>query len=183
MKRLQTAAVLCTVLILGSVWSVRAVDNTAQAVAFDVENDRLNEARETWDAAQTLLGALLLHSEIDQADRLFDRVLAAQQNGLTDEFSPSALPKFHGNTSSITAKLRLVRTQNLLANRSCSIMRYSLNGIHAPARTDRPDHKRRNSERPASAGGYRTDSCRAGRHAHARWRYPPYRSRGTCRTP
>ena len=49
--------------------------------------NRLNEARETWDAAQTLLGALLLHSEIDQADRLFDRVLAAQQNGLTDEFS------------------------------------------------------------------------------------------------
>ena len=87
MKRLLTAAVLCTVLILGSVWSVKAVDNTAQAVALDVENDRLNEARETWDAAQTLLGALLLHSEIDQADRLFDRMLAAQQNGLTDEFS------------------------------------------------------------------------------------------------
>ena len=86
MKRLLTAAVLCTVLILGSVWSIKAVDNTAQAVALDVENDRLNEARETWDAAQTLLGALL-HSEIDQADRLFDRVLAAQQNGLTDEFS------------------------------------------------------------------------------------------------
>ena len=86
MKRLLTAAVLCTVLILGSVWSVRVVDNTAQ-VALDVENNRLNEARETWDAAQTLLGALLLHSEIDQADRLFDRVLAAQQNGLTDEFS------------------------------------------------------------------------------------------------
>lgn len=86
MKRLLTAAVLCTVLILGSVWSIKAVDNTAQAVALDVENDRLNEAWETWDAAQTLLGALLLHSEID-ADRLFDRVLAAQQNGLTDEFS------------------------------------------------------------------------------------------------
>ena len=64
MKRLLTAAVLCTVLILGSVWSVRAVDNTAQAVALDVENDRLNEARETWDAAQTLLGtaALLLET-------------------------------------------------------------------------------------------------------------------------
>ena len=43
MKRLLTAAVLCTVLILGSVWSVRAVDNTAQAVALDVENDRLND--------------------------------------------------------------------------------------------------------------------------------------------
>ena len=136
MKRLLTAAVLCTVLILGSVWSVRAVDNTAQAVALDVENDRLNEARETWDAAQTLLGALLLHSEIDQADRLFDRVLAAQQNGLTDEFS-----------------------------------------------LDRADRKRRNSARPAPADGYRTDSCRAGRHARALRQYPPYRSRGTCRTP
>ena len=56
MKRLLTAAVLCTVLILGSVWSIKAVDNTAQAVALDVENDRLNEARETWDAAQTLRG-------------------------------------------------------------------------------------------------------------------------------
>ena len=43
MKRLLTAAVLCTVLILGSVWSVKAVDNTAQAVALDVENDRLNK--------------------------------------------------------------------------------------------------------------------------------------------
>ena len=32
--------------------------------------------------------------------------------------------RFHGNTSSITAKPRLVSTQNLLANRSCSIMRY-----------------------------------------------------------
>ena len=42
---------------------------------------------------------------------------------------PSALPKFHGNTSSITAKLCLVSTQNLLANHSCSIMRYCLNDI------------------------------------------------------
>lgn len=40
MKRLLTAAVLCTVLILGSVWSIKAVDNTAQAVALNVENDR-----------------------------------------------------------------------------------------------------------------------------------------------
>ena len=87
MKRLLTAAVLCTVLSLGSVWSVRVVDNTAQAVALDVENDRLNEARETWDAAQTLLGALLLHSEIDQADRRDDRVLAAPQNSLTNELA------------------------------------------------------------------------------------------------
>lgn len=81
MKRLLAAAVLCAVLILGSVWSVNAVQKTAQAVALDVENGRLTEARETWDSAQTMLGALLLHEELEQADRLFDRVLAAQRSG------------------------------------------------------------------------------------------------------
>lgn len=81
MKRLLAAAVLCAVLILGSVWSVNAVQKTTQAVALDVENGRLTEARETWDSAQTMLGALLLHEELDQADRLFDRVLAAQDSG------------------------------------------------------------------------------------------------------
>lgn len=81
MKRLLAAAVLCAVLILGSVWSINAVQKTTQAVALDVENDRLTEARETWDSAQTMLGALLLHEELDQADRLFDRVLAAQDSG------------------------------------------------------------------------------------------------------
>lgn len=81
MKRLLAAAMLCAVLILGSVWSVNAVQKTAQAVALDVENGRLTEARETWDSAQTMLGALLLHEELDQADRLFDRVLAAQDSG------------------------------------------------------------------------------------------------------
>ena len=84
MKRLLTAAVLCTVLILGSVWSVNAVQKTTQVVALDVENGRLTEARETWDSAQTMLGALLLHEELDQADRLFDRVLAAQDSGSMD---------------------------------------------------------------------------------------------------
>ena len=40
MKRLLTAAVLCTVLILGSVWSIKAVDNTAQAVVLMLYRDR-----------------------------------------------------------------------------------------------------------------------------------------------
>ncbi len=84
MKRLLAAAVLCAVLILGSVWSMNAVQKTTQAVALDVENGRLTEARETWDSAQTMLGALLLHEELDQADRLFDRVLAAQDSGSMD---------------------------------------------------------------------------------------------------
>ncbi|WP_418987317.1 hypothetical protein, partial [Agathobaculum sp.] len=43
------------------------------------------------------------------------------------KFCVLTLLQFHGNTSSITAKLCLVSTQNLLANHSCSIMRYCLN--------------------------------------------------------
>ena len=42
------------------------------------------------------------------------------------KFCVLTLLQFHGNTSSITAKLCLVSTQNLLANHSCSIMRYCL---------------------------------------------------------
>ena len=43
------------------------------------------------------------------------------------KFRTLTLLRFHCNTSSITAKPRLVSTQNLLANRSCPIMRYCLN--------------------------------------------------------
>ena len=43
---------------------------------------------------------------------------------LCGNFVSLTLLQFHGNTSSITAKLCLVSTQNLLANHSCSIMRY-----------------------------------------------------------
>ena len=47
--------------------------------------------------------------------------------GALRKFCALTLLRFHGNTSSITAKPRLVSTQNLLANRSCPIMRYCLN--------------------------------------------------------
>ena len=43
------------------------------------------------------------------------------------KFRALTLLRFHGNTSNITAKPRLVSTQNLLANRSCPIMRDCLN--------------------------------------------------------
>ena len=46
--------------------------------------------------------------------------------GALRKFCALTLLQFHGNTSSITAKLCLVSTQNLLANHSCSIMRYCL---------------------------------------------------------
>ncbi|MFR7646119.1 MAG: hypothetical protein ACLUZQ_06075 [Butyricicoccus sp.] len=48
------------------------MDNTAQAVALDVENDRLNEARRHGTQHRPCSALPLLHSEIDQADRLFD---------------------------------------------------------------------------------------------------------------
>ena len=44
--------------------------------------------------------------------------------GALRKFCALTLLQFHGNTSSITAKLCLVSTQNSLANHSCSIMRY-----------------------------------------------------------
>ena len=46
--------------------------------------------------------------------------------GALRKFCALTLLRFHGNTSSITAKPRLVSTQNLLANRSCPMMRYCL---------------------------------------------------------
>ena len=87
MKRLIAAAVLCAALVLGSVWSGCAVQRVSDAVLHEMENGRFDEAHRTWKAAQTLLGALLLHEEIEQADRLFDRVLAAQEAGLTAELT------------------------------------------------------------------------------------------------
>ena len=46
--------------------------------------------------------------------------------GALRKFCALTLLRFHGNTSSITAKPRLVSTQNLLANRSCPMIRYCL---------------------------------------------------------
>ena len=85
MKRLIAAAVLCAALILGSVWSGCAVQRVSDTVVREVEDSRLDEAQRTWKSAQTLLGALLLHEEIEQADRLFDRVLAAQHSGSAEQ--------------------------------------------------------------------------------------------------
>ena len=46
--------------------------------------------------------------------------------GALRKFRALTLLRFHNNTSSITAKPRLVSTQNLLANHSCPIIRYCL---------------------------------------------------------
>ena len=46
--------------------------------------------------------------------------------GALRKFRALTLFRFHGNTSSVAAKPRLVSTKNLLANRFCPIMRYCL---------------------------------------------------------
>ena len=84
MRRVVFALILGALLIWGSVWSLRAVGRAAGAAAADLSAGRLTQAHEKWEASQTLLGALLVHSEVDQADRLFDRVLAEAAAGQTE---------------------------------------------------------------------------------------------------
>lgn len=56
--------------------------------------------------------------------RKFQATPHKESCGALRKFRTLTLLRFHGNTSSITAKPCLVSTQNLLTNRSCSIMRY-----------------------------------------------------------
>ena len=84
MQRVVVSLVLCVLLVWGSVWSLRTVERAAGAVADEIEAGRLTQAHQIWEDCQTLLGSLLLHEEIDQADRLFDRVLAEAAAGRTD---------------------------------------------------------------------------------------------------
>lgn len=56
--------------------------------------------------------------------RKFQAASHKESCGALRKFRTLTLLRFHGNTSSITAKPCLVSTQNLLTNRSCSIMRY-----------------------------------------------------------
>ena len=86
MQRILIALFLCGALAFGSVWSERTVDEALGAVTADIEAGEVGQAHEKWEQAQTLLGSLLLHTEVDQADRLFDRVLAAKAAGSEVDF-------------------------------------------------------------------------------------------------
>lgn len=86
MQRILIALFLCGALAFGSVWSERAVDDALGAVETDIEAGAVEQAHQKWEQAQTLLGSLLLHTEVDQADRLFDRVLAAKAAGSEVDF-------------------------------------------------------------------------------------------------
>lgn len=81
MRRFYIALGLLALLFWGSWWSVHAVQQTVDGIVRDIQSDHLDAAYQRWNDAQILLGSLLLHEELDQADRLFGRVLAAQQAG------------------------------------------------------------------------------------------------------
>lgn len=87
MRRVWMALVLLALLILGSWWSLHTVERTTEAIATEIEAGNLESAHRRWDEAQVLLGALLLHTELDTADRLFDRVLAARDDGNAEDFA------------------------------------------------------------------------------------------------
>lgn len=86
MRRLCIALVLLVLLIWGSWWSLHTVERTIGGIVNEIEAGDLENAHQRWDNAQFLLGSLLLHDEIDQADRLFDRVLAAHKTENTEDF-------------------------------------------------------------------------------------------------
>ena len=86
MQRILAALFLCAALVFGSIWSLRVVERTMDEIALTVEAGQLEQAYTQWEDAQLLLGSLLLHDEIDQADRLFDRVLAAQASGSETDY-------------------------------------------------------------------------------------------------
>ena len=85
MQRLCIALALLALLIGGSIWSVRTVERTANDVAQALEGGEVEQAYRRWMDAQTQLGALLLHDELDEISRLFARVRAAQDGQRRDE--------------------------------------------------------------------------------------------------
>lgn len=86
MRRLGIALLLLALLIWGSWWSLHAVEQVTGSIVREIQAGNLDQAHQHWDDAQLLLGSLLLHDEIDQADRLFDRVLAAHESENSEDF-------------------------------------------------------------------------------------------------
>ncbi len=86
MQRIIAALFLCAALVSGSIWSLRVVERTMDEIALTVEAGQLEQAYAQWEDAQLLLGSLLLHDEIDQAERLFQRVLTAEYIESTTDY-------------------------------------------------------------------------------------------------
>lgn len=83
MRRPLFAVLLLAAMVGGCIWSDHALDRAVATVSRAVEQDDIAVAEQAWERAQDLLGALLLHDEIDEADRLLSRL--RQADALRDE--------------------------------------------------------------------------------------------------
>lgn len=87
MRRMLVAIALLAVLVAGCIWSDQALDRAVAEIANAVETGDLETAYQKWTDAETLFGSLLLHDELDEADRLFERIRQAKAIGKEDELA------------------------------------------------------------------------------------------------
>lgn len=87
MKRFVIALVILVALVCGSFWSSNTVQTTIDDLIEQIEDDQIEAAYKDWDAAQPLLGSLLLHGDLDSASSLFERVFIAQKIGAADDYA------------------------------------------------------------------------------------------------
>lgn len=85
MRRLIISLALLAALVGGCIWSDGTLERTINEIKSEVEADRLEQALALWEGAESLLGSLLPHEEIDETDRLFSRAQRAKSIGATDE--------------------------------------------------------------------------------------------------
>ncbi|MDY3618669.1 DUF4363 family protein [Agathobaculum sp.] len=81
MRRPLIALILLAVLLAGCVWSDRSLERVVGQIEQAVQQDDLDSAQKQWSEAQSLFGALLMHEELDQTDRLFARAIKARDVG------------------------------------------------------------------------------------------------------
>ena len=85
MQRLIAAVLLLAALVGGSFWSCRAAQRVTDDISRELTQGQAETAYARWLDAQPLLGSLLPHDELDDATRLFERVLAAEAEQTADE--------------------------------------------------------------------------------------------------
>lgn len=111
MQRILIALFLCGALAFGSVWSERAVDDALGAVTANIEAGEVGQAHEKWEQAQTLLGSLLLHTEVDQA--------TACLTASSPQKPPAARLIFSSNAQSCSPRSPISATCSVLRSATC----------------------------------------------------------------
>lgn len=89
MNRPIIALCLLAALVAGCFWSDKVMENEVSDILAAGESGTWDKAYEKWEKAQPLFGALLPHQALDDVDRLFIRVMQAQQDGQEGEYALS----------------------------------------------------------------------------------------------